>query len=186
VHFSTDYVFNGRKNLPYNEDDPCDPLNVYGLSKLEGERKLQSAGCDYLLIRTAWLFGKNGKNFVQAILNKASTNAVLEVVDDQQGCPTFSPDLSEAVSRLIAGNHSGIFHVTNSGHCSWFEFARQILKAAGIRNVEVKPISSDKLMRPACRSPYGVLNNGKYSRVTGHTLRHWKDALDAYLKAVEH
>jgi dTDP-4-dehydrorhamnose reductase len=107
-------------------------------------------------------------------------------VEDQQGCPTFSPDLSEAVSRLIAGNHSGIFHVTNSGHCSWFEFARQILKAAGIRNVEVKPISSDKLMRPACRSPYGVLNNGKYSRVTGHTLRHWKDALDAYLKAVEH
>lgn len=184
VHFSTDYVFNGRKNMPYNEEDPCDPLNAYGLSKLEGERRLQSAGCDYLLIRTAWLYGQNGKNFVRAILAKASTEPVLEVVNDQRGCPTFSSDLAEAVQRLIEGRHSGIFHVTNSGQCSWYEFACQIIKSSGIRNVEVRPITSEKLMRPARRSPYSVLNCDKYSQTTGSSLRHWKDALNSYLCAI--
>jgi len=184
VHFSTDYVFNGCKSAPYNEEDPRDPVNVYGLSKMEGEQILQSSGCNYLLIRTAWLYGKNGKNFVRAILAKASTDPVLEVVDDQRGCPTFSSDLAEAVWFLVEGRHSGIFHVANSGQCSWYEFACQILKSAGIRCVEVRPIPSERLTRPACRSPYSVLNCEKYSQATGHALRHWKEALNAYLSAI--
>jgi len=184
VHFSTDYVFNGCKSAPYNEEDPRDPVNVYGLSKMEGEQILQSSGCNYLLIRTAWLYGKNGKNFVRAILAKASTDPELEVVDDQRGCPTFSSDLAEAVRFLIEGSHRGIYHVTNVGQCSWYEFACQILKSAGIRDVDVRPIPSERLMRPACRSPYSVLNCEKYSRTTGHALRHWKEALNAYLSAI--
>ena len=183
VHFSTDYVFSGCGNAPYREEDPCEPLNVYGLSKLESEKRLQGSGCDFLLIRTAWLYGKNGKNFVKAILAKASTDRVLKVVDDQRGCPTFSADLSESVQFLIEGGHRGIFHVTNSGQCSWYEFACEILTTAGIRNVEVRPISSERLARPAHRSPYSVLDCEKYTQATGHAPRHWKDALAAYLSA---
>ncbi len=184
VHFSTDYVFNGRRKTPYAEEDFCDPLNVYGLSKLEGEKRLQEAGCDHLLIRTAWLYGKNGKNFVRAILARAETDPVLDVVDDQMGCPTYSADLSDAARFLIEGGHSGIYHVTNSGQCTWYEFACRILKSSGILDVEVRPTTSDKLARPACRSPYSVLNCEKYFRDTGHAMRHWTEALNDYLSVI--
>ncbi len=136
VHFSTDYVFDGRKRTAYGETDPPAPLNVYGASKLEGERYLQALGESYLLIRTAWLYGRHGKNFVKTILEKASVVKTLEVVDDQVGSPTCTRDLAAAVELLIEGGHRGVFHVTNRGRCSWYEFACKILEYAGITDVD--------------------------------------------------
>ncbi|MEQ8153259.1 MAG: dTDP-4-dehydrorhamnose reductase, partial [Smithellaceae bacterium] len=122
VQFSTDYVFDGSSSEPYKEDDPCNPLNVYGTSKLAGENYLRQLSDNYILIRTAWLYGKNGKNFVRTILEKAATTDKLEVVDDQIGSPTYARDLAVAVDLLLERNIKGIFHITNRGSCSWFQF----------------------------------------------------------------
>ena len=181
VHFSTDYIFDGRKGTPYGEEDPPAPLNVYGASKLEGERFLQALAESYLLIRTAWLYGRHGKNFVKTILEKASTVKTLEVVDDQIGSPTYSRDLAAAVELLIAGGHRGVFHVTNSGQCSWYEFARTILEYAGMNDVTVGPIGSERLSRPALRPAWSVLSGEKFTAASGRTMPHWRQALREYL-----
>ncbi|MHB8772141.1 MAG: dTDP-4-dehydrorhamnose reductase [Syntrophales bacterium] len=181
VHFSTDYIFDGRKGGAYDEEDPPAPLNAYGASKLEGERCLRSLADDYLLIRTAWLYGSHGKNFVQTILRKAAEVKRLEVVDDQVGSPTYSRHLAAAVEALIAGPHRGVFHVTNAGHCNWYEFARQIVAYAGLDDVAVRPIDSGKLSRPATRPAWGVLSNAKYAAATGQTMPPWQQALKEYL-----
>ena len=181
VHFSTDYIFDGRKGTPYDEEDPPAPLNVYGASKLEGERSLQALAESYLLIRTAWLYGMHGKNFVKTILEKASTVKTLEVVDDQIGSPTYARDLAAAVELLIAGGQRGVFHVTNSGQCSWYEFAGTILEYAGVSGVTVRPIGSERLSRPAPRPAWSVLNGRKFTAATGTTMPHWRQALREYL-----
>ncbi len=181
VHFSTDYIFDGRKGTPYSEEDPPAPINVYGASKLEGERFLQDLAENYLLIRTAWLYGRHGKNFVKTILEKASTVKTLEVVDDQIGSPTYSGDLAAAVELLIGGGHRGVFHVTNSGQCSWYEFAGTILEYAGVSGVIVKPIGSERLSRPARRPAWSVLSGRKFIAATGRTMPHWRQALREYL-----
>lgn len=186
VHFSTDYVFDGKKGTPYLEDDICNPINVYGRSKLAGEQYLQQYSSDFLLIRSAWLYGKNGKNFVKTIVDKAKMNKKLEVVDDQIGAPTFSWDLSGAVQLLIEGNYSGTFHITNRGNCSWYEFAQRILKSAVINDVTVKPIKSDVLARPAKRPHYSVLSCRKFIASTGKTMRYWQVALDDYIRKMEY
>jgi len=186
VHFSTDYVFDGGKGAPYTEDDLPAPLNVYGASKLEGERFLQ-AFCDrYLLIRTAWLYGRHGKNFVKAILDKAAAQKSLEVVDDQIGSPTCSWDLAAAVQLLIEGGHQGVFHVTSRGHCSWCEFARKILEYAGKNDVSIRPIHSSQLSRPAVRPAWSVLSGRKFSEATGKTMKFWQIALKDYLDRIGH
>jgi dTDP-4-dehydrorhamnose reductase len=159
VHFSTDYVFDGQKSTPYREDDTCCPVNLYGQSKLSGEEELRRHSKHFILIRTAWLYGKNGKNFVKTILEKSKTVKRLEVVDDQKGCPTYTWDICEAVKWLINGNHTGVFHVTNAGCCSWYDFAVKILEYEGIADVHVKPIKSDRLTRHAKRPLYSVLSN---------------------------
>jgi dTDP-4-dehydrorhamnose reductase len=181
VHFSTDYVFDGTRKTPYQEDDKCTPLNVYGKSKLAGEQYLKKFSDNFLLIRSAWLYGKNGKNFVKTIIEKARTEKLLKIVDDQVGAPTFTWDLAAAVQLLIEGQHTGIFHITNRGNCSWYEFAVKILKSACIPEVTVKPIKSDELERPARRPHYSVLTCRKFSETTGKVMRYWQVALDDYI-----
>ena len=182
IHFSTDYVFDGESNEPYKEDHPCNPINVYGASKLAGENYLQSFTNNYIIIRTEWLYGKNGKNFVRTILEKAKTTNKLEVVDDQIGSPTYTRDLAAAVDLLIERNITGIFHITNRGSCSWFQFARKILQEAGITEVQVLPIKSEKLQRQAKRPPYSVLSMQKFIAATGKTMQPWQLALQDYLQ----
>ena len=182
VHFSTDYIFDGRKETPYVEEDEPAPLNVYGASKLEGERFLQAFSDRWLLIRTAWLYGKNGKNFVKTILEKADAVKTLDVVDDQIGAPTYSWDLAAAVQLLIEGGHEGLFHLTNRGRCSWHEFACKILQYAGKNDVTVRPIPSADLARPAVRPAWSVMSSRKFSEETGKTMRFWQIALQDYLE----
>lgn len=186
VHFSTDYVFDGSGSEPYKEDDSCNPLNVYGTSKLAGENYLRELSDNYILIRTAWLYGKNGKNFVRTILDKAATTDKLEVVDDQIGSPTYTRDLAVAVDLLLERNIKGIFHITNRGNCSWFQFACKILQAGGITGVQVLPIKTDQLMRPARRPCYSVLSMQKFIAATGKTMQPWQLALQDYLHDVRY
>ena len=182
VHFSTDYVFDGTKGSPYLEDDVCNPINVYGESKLEGELYLKDISDNYVLLRTAWLYGKNGKNFVKTILKKAGSVNKLEVVDDQIGSPTCTIDLASAVKVLIEGDHAGVFHVTNVGKCSWYEFALKALEYAGITDVEVEPVKSERFVREALRPRYSVLSCKKFFDETKMSLRSWQTALSDYVK----
>jgi dTDP-4-dehydrorhamnose reductase len=177
VHFSTDYVFAGAGNVPFREDDACQPQNVYGESKLAGEKYLQELSRNFLLVRTAWLYGHRGKNFVKTILGKAATVGTLKVVDDQIGSPTYTYDLAAAVKRLVENGTGGIFHITNGGSCSWYEFARAILEEAGVKGVEVLPVKSDEFPRPAKRPCFSVLDGSKFYQTTGITIRPWRMAL---------
>lgn len=186
VHFSTDYVFDGKGKEPYKEDCTCNPLSVYGASKLAGERYLLELSSNYILIRTEWLYGRNGRNFVRTILEKARTTDKLEVVDDQIGSPTYTKDLAAAANLLIEKNLNGIFHITNRGSCSWYEFAVKILKETGISGIEVAPIKSDKLTRPAKRPLYSVLSMQKFIEATGKAMQPWQLALQDYLKIMNY
>ena len=181
VHFSTDYVFDGMKGSPYDEEDTPNPLNAYGESKAAGEQFLMNHGGGYILIRTSWLFGMNGKNFVRTILDKAKTEKRLTVVDDQIGSPTYTKDLAGAVQILLEGEHTGVFHVTNRGYCSWYDFAVRILKCAGMEDVTVEPIQTDVMARPARRPLFSVLSNRKFRETTGRTTRTWQLALDDFI-----
>jgi dTDP-4-dehydrorhamnose reductase len=181
---STDYVFNGRKNGPYVEDDPVDPLNVYGLSKLAGENHIRAEWADHLIVRTSWLYGLNGKNFVETIIQKAATAPQLRIVDDQRGAPTFTKDLAEGMARLLANNEArGVVNVTNSNHCTWFEFAKTILQLTGLERVPVHPVTSAEFKAPAQRPANSVLSSDRFTAFAGQPLRPWQDALQAYLHA---
>lgn len=177
VHFSTDYIFDGTKGQPYVEEDAGHPLNVYGASKLAGEHHLIDVAPDFLLIRTAWLYGRHGKNFVRTILEAAQRRPALDVVDDQIGSPTYTVDLAAAVERLISEDRHGIFHITNRGQTSRFAFAKAILAHAGRTDVEVRPLASTRLGRPAARPAYSVMSNRKFFQTTGRTMRFWQIAL---------
>ncbi len=182
IHLSTDYVFDGFSRVPYREEDPPHPLNVYGSSKLQGERYIQEILENYLIIRTEWLYGRHGKNFVDTIVGKAMQQKELRVVDDQQGAPTFTKDLSLAIDRLIEIEARGILHITNSGSCTWFQFARQILHEKNSdRAVQIIPISSTELARLARRPAYSLMNCQKYEQLTGSKMRPWQEALKEYL-----
>jgi dTDP-4-dehydrorhamnose reductase len=183
VYLSTDYIFDGKKGKPYLEDDPPHPLNVYGRSKLKGEQYVQELVKDALIVRTQWLYGKYGNNFVASILRQAREKELLSVVNDQIGSPTYTPDLSKAISLLIQREVRGIFHVVNSNLCTWYDYAQRILTLSGIKGVKVLPISSKELSRPAPRPSYSVLDTQKLTRETGMTLRPWFEALKDYLSA---
>jgi dTDP-4-dehydrorhamnose reductase len=182
IHFSTDYVFDGTGGEPYREEHACNPINTYGRSKLAGELYLQALSKNYLLIRTSWLYGKNGNNFVRKILDKAQQVNTLEVVDDQIGSPTHTKDLAAAVDLMLTRNMTGIFHVTNRGSCSWFQFAVKILQESAISGVVVIPVKSDKLSLAAKRPFYSALSNHKFIRETGKTMQPWQLALQDYLE----
>lgn len=181
IHFSTDYVFDGTKGAPYTEDDACNPINTYGRSKLKGEEYLREFSDNYILLRTAWLYGDNGRNFVRAIVEKAEETGELEVVDDQTGSPTCTVDLAAAVKVLIEGDYRGVFHVTNRGTCSWYQFALKILEYRGMDNVRVVPIKSTKLAGRAPRPAYSVLSCRKFADATHRTMRFWQIALKDYM-----
>jgi dTDP-4-dehydrorhamnose reductase len=181
IQLSTDYVFDGSSRIPYREEDIPNPLNVYGRSKLQGERYIREILENHLIIRTEWLYGRHGKNFVDTILRLAGQQKELRVVDDQRGSPTFSRDLSFALDRLIGIEARGILHVTNAGSCTWFEFARQILREKGYNHVQVIPITSEELARAARRPASSVMDCQRYEKLTGSRMRPWKEALKEYL-----
>jgi dTDP-4-dehydrorhamnose reductase len=172
VYVSTDYVFDGRKGEPYVESDPVRPLSVYGLSKLEGERVTAEVNPRHFIVRSSWLFGTRGRNFVEAMLRLGPE---VRVVDDQVGCPTFTGHLAEALVRLAATEDYGIHHMAASGSCSWFEFAREIFARAGAGTRAI-PCATADMPRPAPRPAYSVLESER-----GHSLPDWREGLDAYL-----
>jgi dTDP-4-dehydrorhamnose reductase len=176
LYVSTDYVFDGSKGEPYVESDPTAPIQEYGRSKAAGELATADANPDHLIVRSSWLFGTGGRNFVETILGLADERDELRVVDDQVGCPTFTGHLAEALLTLAAGGERGLLHVTGTGSCSWFEFAREIVERAGV-DCQVQPCSSDEFPRPARRPAYSVLASERGSPA----LPAWQDGLDAYL-----
>ncbi|MCX5872585.1 MAG: dTDP-4-dehydrorhamnose reductase [Deltaproteobacteria bacterium] len=182
VHISTDYVFDGTKTEPYQEDDPTNPIGVYGKSKLEGEIRLQKTlPKNHCIIRTQWLYGAHGKNFVDTIIRAGAGSKTLRIVNDQRGAPTYTVDLSEAIIKLCQLKATGVFNVTNCGSTTWSDFAAKILKLSGLNEVQIQEISTQELGRPAPRPLYSVLDNSKFERLMGTRLRRWEDALDEYL-----
>src|SRR5215469_2918463 len=180
LFLSSDYVFDGRKKSPYETGDVRNPQSVYGRSKAEAEVRLLETLPGCCIARTSWLFGTGGKCFPDTILKLAGSRPSLEVVDDQRGCPTYSVDLARAIIALCRKNATGIVHVNNSGDCSWFEFAREIVKDAGLK-AEVRPVSSQQMARPAPRPAYSVLSASSLHRC-GSEMPTWNNALQRYLK----
>jgi len=180
VHYSTDFVFDGLAARPYMTTDAPNPQSVYGKSKLLGARAVCTSGCEHLVIRTSWLFGCGGRNFVDAISAKAVGGERLKVVTDQVGRPTYTVDLAEATIHLLDAGARGVLHFANAGHCSWYEFAEEILRQSGL-STPVEKITSRELARPAQRPAYSVLDLSEYTAITGKSPRHWKLALADYL-----
>ncbi|MBV5339991.1 MAG: dTDP-4-dehydrorhamnose reductase [Deltaproteobacteria bacterium] len=180
VQVSTDYIFDGGKGTPYVEDDAPNPLGVYGESKLAGEMNAAFSP-EYLIVRTQWLYGLHGKNFVETMLRLGTEKDELAVVDDQIGSPTWTVDLSRAVIALIDGGCRGTYHAANSEYCSWNGFAKAIFEETGL-NVAVKPMTTTELNRPARRPLYSTLECSKLTVDTGFHPQTWRDALRQYLK----
>ena len=180
VQISTDYVFDGGKKAPYLEDDAPAPLSVYGESKLAGEMNAKF-NPDYLIVRTQWLYGHAGKNFVETMLRLAAERSELDVVDDQIGSPTWTYDLALALKALIDKGCRGTYHAANSGFVSWNGFAREIFRLAGCA-VTVNPMSTEKLNRPAPRPLYSTLDCSKLAEDTGFVPESWQEALKRYLE----
>jgi dTDP-4-dehydrorhamnose reductase len=181
VHISSDYVFDGSKGGPYLEQDQVGPISVYGKSKLAGEENAR-LNPNHLIIRTQWLYGRHGKNFVETMLRLAKEKEELGVVNDQVGSPTWTVDLCLAVKALLDGNCRGTYHAVNSGSCSWYDFAEAIFAEKGI-SIRLKPITTTELGRPAPRPLFSVLDCGKLLTDTGVQLENWREALKKYLES---
>ena len=183
VHYSTDYVFDGESERPYAEDDAVGPLGAYGRSKLEGERRILAAGCRYLIVRTAWVYGRGG-NFVRAVLRQAEKGAGLRVVDDQFGAPTWAHDIADITAQLLRRKAQGLFHVSASGITSWYDVALEILR---LRNVQadVRPVSTVEYGARAPRPRYSVLDNRKLAGTGIAPIGDWRGRLAAYLHALK-
>jgi dTDP-4-dehydrorhamnose reductase len=187
VHLSTDYVFAGDARRPYQEIDPPgrpDHLSAYGRSKLLGEQRVRAAYPGALIVRTAWVYGPDGPCFPKTILTLVRERAVLQVVNDQTGAPTYTLDLARAILRLAETDARGIVHVTNSGHCTWHEFACELLRLAGL-DVEVIPVTTEQFPRPARRPKYSVLDHSRYVQLTGTPMRPWREAVADYMREFE-
>ncbi|OHD66302.1 MAG: dTDP-4-dehydrorhamnose reductase [Spirochaetes bacterium RBG_13_51_14] len=189
VHVSTDYVFDGEKSEPYLEEDTPNPIGVYGLSKLAGERHVASAMGRYFIIRTAWLYGHRGNNFVRTMLRLFSERDEVRVVADQWGSPTFTKDLAAAIISIISGNSTryGIYHFTNEGRTTWYDFAREIYTLARNyrrvdREVRIIPITTEEYPTKVKRPRNSYLSKDKIRRVMGIECRDWRDALEEYVR----
>ena len=182
IQFSTDFVFDGTKNVPYVEEDVPYPLSVYGSSKLAGEQAiLQLKLENYSIIRTSWLFGPGRKNFIQTILELAKTKNFLHVVHDQIGSPTYTPDLAEASISLVENKGKGIFHIANSGQASWCDFAAEAIRQANL-SCTIQGISTNEWGKNIAKRPaYSVLNCERYRQITGISIRPWPQALREYI-----
>jgi len=180
VQISTDFVFDGNSDRPYVEEDQTNPLSEYGRSKLEGERNIQDNCNTFLIVRTSWLFGRNGTNYVEKMLELAGHKKELSIVDDETGSPTYTVDLAEALWTLIEQKCEGIFHVANEGSCSRYEWARKIFEITGY-DININPIKSHLYKRPAKVPLNSTLNCQKLTTTTGLRMRHWEETLKAYL-----
>lgn len=176
LHISTDYVFDGEKEGPYEIWDTPNPINAYGKSKLWGENYVRSLMHRYFIVRTSWLFGKGGKNFVTTMLELAKRGEPIRVVNDQRGCPTYTVDLARACADLVESGCFGIYHVTNQGATTWYEFAKEILRCAGLR-VHALPITSEELPRPARRPRNSELASFPLERLLRTLPGSWTDKL---------
>lgn len=188
IHISTDYVFDGKATTPYQEEFPCNPLSVYGKTKRAGELEIIQSDIDALIIRTTWLYSCYGKNFVKTMLGLAKTNAQLKVVNDQMGRPTYANDLAEALLTLVNRTQewpkgTSIYHFSNSGQCSWADFAREIFKLQQLQ-VVVEDCDSNTFLTKAQRPSYSVLDLGKIERDFQISPRIWQEALHDCLKAI--
>lgn len=180
LFLSSDYVFDGTKNSPYETGDARNPQSVYGRTKAEAELRLLEILPECCIARTSWLFGMGGKCFPDTIIKLAAARPTLDVVNDQRGCPTYAVDLARAIVELCHKNASGIVHVTNSGDCTWFDFAREIIKGAKLAT-EVRPTTSQQMARPAPRPAYSVLSPASLYRYR-IVMPSWQDALLRYLQ----
>ena len=177
---STDYVFDGQNTKPYEVDDPRNPINSYGQSKAEAEKRVLEILPDACIVRTSWLFGAGGKCFPDTILKLAATRPQIEVVDDQRGSPTYTDDLANAIIQLCRANAQGIIHCTNAGDCTWYDFAREILAQAGLAT-KVLPTTTEKFVRPANRPRFSILSPESL-RKYGIAMRPWQQTLPDYLR----
>lgn len=182
IHISTDYVFGGTmKNTPYDENAPINPLGVYGLTKFHGEQEIMQIGCRYLIIRTAWLYSEFGKNFVKTMLDLTANRTNLNVVFDQVGSPTYAYDLAQALVVIVEQQkceyHGGIYHYTNEGVCSWFDFAKMIAEYSGRTNCNIQPCHSDEFPSKAVRPAFSVLDKTRIKRTFGIKIPYWTDSL---------
>ena len=190
VHISSDYVFGGNSyNTPRKENQESTPTGVYGMTKLSGEQAIISSGCDYVIIRTAWLHSSYGKNFVKTMMNLTSTRPELNVVFDQTGTPTYAPDLAATIliilkdyTRLLAQHgspyaHNGIYHYSNEGVCSWYDFTKMIAEYAGNTGCDIKPCHSDEFPSKVKRPAYSVLDKTKIKETFGISIPYWTDSL---------
>ncbi len=180
VYICTDYVFDGTKGSSYYEYDQTNPLSVYGKTKLGGEIYIRDILNKFYITRTSWLYGFHGPNFVTTMLNLAETNDVISVVNDQIGSPTYTVDLANSIAKLITKPNYGIYHITNSDHCSWFEFAKEIFNNAGV-NIDLKPVTTEEFPRPAFRPKYSVLENYNWRLEGFPKIRSYKKALKDYM-----
>lgn len=183
VYISTDYVFDGEGVRPWEPDDERHPLNVYGQTKYEGELAVQNTLDKYFIVRIAWVFGVNGKNFIKAVLNKAKTTDTLTVVDDQFGSPTYTYDLARLLVDMVLTDKYGFYHATNEGICSWYEFACEIFRQAGVE-VKVVPVSSAEYPAKAKRPTNSRMNKDKLEENGFQRLPSWQDALGRYLDII--
>lgn len=184
IYISTDYIFDGEKKKEYKEEDIPSPINVYGLSKLLGEDFIRETLSKYYIVRISWVFGVNGNNFVNKMIGLSKEKSSLNIIDDQIGSPTYTKDLSRLLVDMIETNKYGIYNATNSGYCSWYEFAKEIFKKLNI-TININPICSDDYLTKAKRPLNSKLSKEKLIRNGFEPLRHWTFALNEYLSNKE-
>lgn len=181
AHVSTDYVFSGQnQESPYTVYDIPSPVSAYGKTKLAGEGYIRDFSSKYYIVRTAWLYGRNGENFVSKIIKLASQRDEIKVVNDQVGSPTNAEDLAKSLIKLISTGEYGIYHCTGKGKCSWYDFAKRIVKLSG-ENCEVKPCTTDEFPTPARRPAYSVLDNSALAEIGIDVARDWEEALSDFI-----
>lgn len=187
IHISTDYVFQGDRNIPCREDWPTEPLGVYGKTKLAGEKSIEATGCASIIIRTAWLYSPFGKNFVKTMRDLTSSRESLKVVFDQVGTPTYAGDLAETICRIIETSQldkTGIYHFSNEGVCSWFDFAKAICEMSG-NTCDIRPCHSDEFPSPVARPHFSVLDKTKIKQTFGIRIPYWTDSLKRCIEEIE-
>jgi dTDP-4-dehydrorhamnose reductase len=182
VHYSTDYVFDGSAAEAYHEDDRPHPLSVYGRSKLLGEEQVAQKCPNHLILRTSWLFGCHGKNFIRTIVEAARAGRPLQVVDDQRGSPTYALDLAAQTRGMVDAGCRGIYHVTNQGACTWYELACRSVEYAGL-NARIEPVKTYEVPRPAPRPACSVLANTRLERQGLARMRPWQEAVQSYVSS---
>ncbi|MBY0076509.1 dTDP-4-dehydrorhamnose reductase [Priestia aryabhattai] len=181
VYVSTDYVFDGTTDEPYNEFSPTSPLGVYGKSKLAGEQFVRDLHSNFFIVRTSWVYGTHGANFVKTMLKLGQERKELSVVADQIGCPTYTLDLAHAILELVDTQKYGVYHISNSGSCSWYEFAKEIFKVSDME-VQVNPCTTADFPRPAARPANSVFEHMSIKLNKFTPIRHWREALSSFLK----